>query len=145
MWLQPAKKPLQLVWIVAKKQLKPTVNMRAITNKEEVLKKLKKQNILSDGKICYLTDFHKTKISKALVLKLINERVLQKTSGNNHWFETEWELRKPVGKHNDVDIFQDLIRNQFFFRVPKGTYDIDTYQYCIEKLDYLKRIGEKLI
>lgn len=119
--------------------------MKAITSKQEVLKKLKKQNILSDGHICYLTDFHKTKVSKALVIKLINERVLEKTSGNNNWFESEFKLREPVGKHNGVDIFHDQIRNQFFFRVPKGTYDINTYQYCVEKLDYLKKIGEKLI
>lgn len=119
--------------------------MKAITSRQELYKKLKKEHILSDGHICYLTDFHKTKVGKALVLKLINERVLEKTSGMNHWFETQWKLREPVGKHNGVDIFHDHNRNQFFFRVPKGTYDIDTYQYCIEKLDYLKRKGEKLV
>lgn len=34
MWLQPAKKPLQLVWIVAKKQLKQSVNMKKGTKIE---------------------------------------------------------------------------------------------------------------
>lgn len=118
--------------------------MRAITSKEVLLKKLKKENILSDGNICYLTDFHKTKIGKALVLKLIKERVLEKTSGNNSWFETEWKLRKPVGKHEGVEIFFCNQRNQFFFNVKKGQYDIETYERCIDKIDYLKRLGEPL-
>lgn len=118
--------------------------MRAITSKVVLLKKLKKQNILSNGHICYLTDFHKTKCSKVLVLKLITDRVLEKTSGNASWFESEWKLRKPIGRHHDVDIFFDSVRNQYFFRVPKGTYDIDIYQDCIKKLDYLKNLGEKL-
>jgi len=119
--------------------------MKSITSKEVLLKKLKKENILSNGQIYYLTDFHKTKCGRALVVKLINERVLEKTTGNASWFETEWKLRKPVGNHNGVDIFFDKTRNQFFFKVKKGTYDIDTYQYCIDKLDYLKNLGEKLV
>lgn len=119
--------------------------MRAITSKEVLLKKLKKQNILSDGHICYLTDFHKTKCGKVLVFKLIANRVLERTTGNAKWFEAEWKLRKAVGQHNGVDIFHDYVRNQFFFRVKKGTYDIDTYEDCIKKLDYLKNLGEKLV
>jgi hypothetical protein len=118
--------------------------MKTITSREILLKKLKKENILSNGHICYLTDFHKTKCGKALVNKLISERVLEATKGLGSWFESEWKLRKPVGSHNGVEIFYDQTRNQFFFRVKKGTYDIDTYQYCIEKLDYLKNLGEKL-
>ncbi|BFM42702.1 hypothetical protein CFS9_13430 [Flavobacterium sp. CFS9] len=118
--------------------------MRAITSKELLLKKLKKENVLSDGHICYLTDFHKTKCGKSLVTKLINDRILEKTSGNAKWFETEWKLRKPVGNHLGVDIFYDLIRNQFFFRVKKGTYDLDTYEICINKLNYLNNLKEKL-
>lgn len=118
--------------------------MRAITSKEVLLKKLKKEHILSDGHICYLTDFHKTKVGKALVHKLINERILEKTSGIASWFESQWKLRESVGTHNGVDIYFDQQRNQFFFRVPKGVYDIDTYEYCVQKLDYLKNLGEKL-
>lgn len=118
--------------------------MKTITSKEALLKKLNKENILSNGHICYLTDFHKTKCGKVLVNKLITERILEKTSGIASWFETEWKLRKPVGEHNGVEIFFDHIRNQFFFRVKKGTYDIDTYERCINKLDYLKNLGEPL-
>jgi hypothetical protein len=118
--------------------------MKTITSKEVLLKKLKKENILSNGRICYLTDFHKTKCSKVLVSKLITDRVLETTKGLGSWFESEWRLRKPVGTHNGVDIFHDQVRNQFFFKVKKGAYDIDTYQDCIKKLDYLKNLGEKL-
>lgn len=119
--------------------------MKTITSKVELLKKLKKENILSNGKICYLTDFHKTKCGKALVIKLINDRTLQETKALGSWFEKEWKLRKPIGTHNGVEIFEDHERKQFFFRVPKGTYDIDTYQQCCNKLDYLKNFGEKLL
>jgi hypothetical protein len=118
--------------------------MKAITSKEILLKKLKKEDILSDGKICYLTDFHRTKVGKALVIKLINERILEKTSGVNHWFETQWRLRIPVGEHLGVKIFHDQIRNQYFFSVKKGTYDLELYKYCIDKIDYLNRLGENL-
>lgn len=118
--------------------------MKTITSKIELLNKLKKRNILSDGHICYLSDFHKTKCGKVLVIKLIQDRTLEETNQTASWFEKEWKLRKPVGTHNGVDIFFDNQRNQFFFRVPKGVYDIDTYEYCIQKLDYLKNLGEKL-
>ncbi|WP_432221279.1 hypothetical protein ACRASX_11165 [Flavobacterium sp. TMP13] len=118
--------------------------MKTITSKTELLKKLKKENILYNGRICYLTDFHKTKCGKVLVNKLIVERVLEPANQMKQWFESEWKLRKAVGVHHGVEIFHDAQRNQFFFRVPKGVYDIDTYQYCIEKLDYLKNLGEKL-
>lgn len=118
--------------------------MKAITSKEVLLKKLKKENILSDGHICYLNDFHKTKCGKVLVLKLINDRTLEKTSGHAKWFETEWKLRKPVGEHEGVCIFFDQVRNQYFFSVKKGTYDLETYQICVDKIDYLKRLGENL-
>ena len=118
--------------------------MKTITSKVELLKKLKKENLLSNGNIYYLTDFHKTKCSKALAIKLIEDRTLEETNALSSWFEKEWRLRKPVGVHNGVDIFFDNRRNQFFFRVPKGVYDIDTYQYCVQKLDYLKNLGEKL-
>ncbi|MDA6072063.1 hypothetical protein NJT12_20770 [Flavobacterium sp. AC] len=119
--------------------------MKTITSKEALLKKLKRQNILSNGHIWYLTDFHKTKCGKVLVEKLIQDRTLEETKGYAAWFETEWKLRKPVGNHLGVDIFLDETRNQYFFKVKKGVYDIDTYQYCIEKLDYLNRLGEKLL
>ena len=118
--------------------------MKTITSKVELLKKLKKENVLSNGKIFYLSDFHKTKCGKALVVKLIEDRTLEKTRALGSWFEKEWRLRKSVGTHNGVDIFFDNQRNQFFFRVSKGVYDIDTYEYCIQKLDYLKNLGEKL-
>jgi hypothetical protein len=118
--------------------------MKTITSKVELLKKLKKDNVLSNGKICYLTDFHKTKCGKSLVIKLIEDRTLEEAKALGSWFEKEFRLRKPVGAHNGVDIFFDEQRNQFFFRVPKGVYDIDTYEYCVQKLDYLKNLGEKL-
>lgn len=119
--------------------------MKTITSKGALLKKLKKEDILSNGSICYLTDFHKTKVSKALVEKLINDRTLEKTTGYAAWFETQWKLRKPVGSHLGVEIFHDFTRKQFFFRVKKGVYDMDLYQYCIDKIDYLNRLGEKLL
>lgn len=118
--------------------------MKAITSKVELLKKLKKHNVLSNGRICYLSDFHKTKCGKALVIKLIEDRTLEETKEMGSWFEKEFKIRKPVGNHNGVDIFFDNQRNQFFFKVPKGVYDIDTYEYCLQKLDYLKNWGEKL-
>ena len=119
--------------------------MKTITNKKVLLKKLEKENILSNGKIFYLTDFHKTKCGKVLVTKLIAHRILEPGKALGSWFESEWRLRKAVGTHNGVAIFFDNQRNQFFFRVPKGVYDIETYQYCISKLDYLKNLGEKLV
>lgn len=118
--------------------------MKTITSKVELLKKLKKQNVLSNGAICYLSDFHKTKCGKVLITKLIQDRTLEETRQTASWFEKEWKLRAPVGTHHEVAIYFDNKRNQYFFKVPKGTYDIDTYQYCIQKLDYLKNLGEKL-
>lgn len=119
--------------------------MKTITSKKELLKKLQKENILSNGKICYLTDFHKTKCGTALVIKLINDRTLQETKELGSWFEKEWKLRKPIGTHEGIEIFEDYDRKQFFFRVPKGVYDIDTYQLCLKKIDYLKNLEEKLV
>jgi len=119
--------------------------MKTITSKEALLKKLKKENILTDGHIFYLTDFHRTKVGRVLVEKMISERVVEPANQMKKWFEKEWKLREPVGEYLGVKIFKDHIRNQFFFRVKKGTYDIDTYQICIEKLQYLKRLGEKLV
>lgn len=118
--------------------------MRAITSREAILKKLKKENILTDGHIFYLTDFHKTKVGSVLVNKLFQERIIEETNGLKHWFEREFKLRERVGQHNDVDIFYDHKRKQYFFRVKKGVYDMDEYSLCVKKLDYLKGLGEKL-
>lgn len=53
-------------------------------------------------------------------------------------------MSKPVGEHEGVEIFFSNQRNQFFFNVKKGRYDLDTYQICINKINYLKRLGEPL-
>lgn len=118
--------------------------MKAITSQAAVLKKLKKQNILTNGLIFYLSDFHKTKIGTAVATKLINQRIVETTRGFGSWFETEYKLRNPVGEHLGVKIYFDHSRNQFFFRVKKGVYDLETFQICVDKLEYLNRLGENL-
>ncbi|MEO6176800.1 MAG: hypothetical protein ABIP27_16735 [Flavobacterium circumlabens] len=118
--------------------------MRAITKTITILKKLEKENILFNGHIFYLTDFHKTKIGYAVANKLIEERVLEETVGNGAWFEKEWKIRKPVGEHLGVKIFYDHWRKQFFFKVKKGVYDLELFEYCVKKIDYLKNLGEDL-
>ncbi len=118
--------------------------MKAITSLTQVIKKLQKQNLLTDGHIFYLSDFHKTKIGNSVANKLISLRIVEATKGLGSWFEKEWKLRKPVGEHLGVKIYYDQSRNQFFFDVKKGQYDLDLYEYCINKIDYLHRLGEKL-
>lgn len=118
--------------------------MKAITKTITVLKKLEKHNLLTDGHIWYLTDFHKTKIGNAVANKLIKERILEETRGNGSWFEREWKIRKPVGEHLGVKIFYDHIRKQFFFEVKKGVYDLELFEYCVSKINYLKNLGENL-
>lgn len=118
--------------------------MKTIISLVELVKKLKKNNLLTDGHIFYLSDFHKSKVGKAVATRIIKERIVEPTTAMKHWFENEWSLRKPVGEHNGVAIFYDNQRKQFFFAVKKGVYDIDTYEYCVQKLDYLKNLGEKL-
>jgi hypothetical protein len=118
--------------------------MKSITKLTEVIKKLQKENLLSDGHIFYLTDFHKTKIGNSVANKLISTRIVEETKGLGSWFEKEWRFRKPVGEHLGVKIYFDKTRNQFFFAVKKGEYDLDLYEYCINKIDYLNRLGEKL-
>ena len=118
--------------------------MKSITKLTEVIKKLQKQNLVTDGHIFYLSDFHKTKIGNAVANKIINQRLVEPTTECCSWFEKEWKFRKPVGEHLGVKIYHDNQRNQFFFSVKKGTYDLDLYKYCIDKIEYLNRLGEKL-
>lgn len=118
--------------------------MKALTSQIQVIKKLQKQNLITDGRIFYLSDFHKTKIGNALSNKLISQRIVEETKGLSRWFEKEYKLRKPVGEHLGVKIFFDKKRNQFFFAVKKEVFDLDLYQKCIDKIDYLNRLGENL-
>lgn len=119
--------------------------MKAITSLVQVIKKLQKQNLLTDGHIFYLSDFHKTKIGNSVANKLISQRIVEESTGLGSWFEKEWKLRKPVGEHLGVKIYYDNTRKQFFFAVKKGEYDLDLYEHCINKIDYLNRLGEKLL
>ncbi|MDI3319146.1 hypothetical protein [Pinibacter soli] len=118
--------------------------MRAITSKEKLLLKLKKNNLLTDGNIFYLSDFHKTTVGNALATKLIDHWEVEPTSAMKNWFETEWKLRKPVGKHKGVNVFHNDITGSFFFNVKKGRYLKGSYKECIEKIDYLDAIKEPL-
>ncbi len=118
--------------------------MKTITSKEALLKKLKKNNLLFFNNKFYLSDFHRTKVGNVLSNKLIQERILEPAHAMKAWFESEFQIRKPVGEHNGVNIFYDHKRQQFFFKVKKGGYDLDTFQDCCKKLDYLKNLGEKL-
>ncbi|MGJ1513764.1 hypothetical protein ACR79N_02160 [Sphingobacterium siyangense] len=49
-----------------------------------------------------------------------------------------------VGEHHGVKIYNDVATGKYFFQVVKGRYDMATYEYCLEKLDYLKRLKEPL-
>lgn len=118
--------------------------MRAITSRTEVLKKLKKNNLLHHAGMYYLSDFHHTKIGKSIAEKLISEKKLEPTKAVGHWFEDEWRLMRPVNKYRGVDIFKDSQNNNYFFYVPKGEYVMASYKYCVEKIDYLINIGEKV-
>ena len=118
--------------------------MKSITSLKEVMKKLQKQNLLTDGRIFYLTDFHKTKIGNSVASKLIQQRVLEPTKAMGSWFEKEWTIRKPVGEHLGVKIYYDHLRKQYFFRVKKGVYDLELFEHCVNKLDYLNKLGENL-
>ena len=68
--------------------------MKAITSKEKLLRKLDKNNLLTDGFIFYLSDFIKQKVGKALVNKLINDKTLELATYKNHWFETSFKIKK---------------------------------------------------
>jgi hypothetical protein len=118
--------------------------MKAITGLTELVKKLNKNNLITDGHIFYLSNFHKSKVGNSVANRLIRERIVERTKALSHWFEVEWKLRKPVGMHEGVCIFYDHDRNQYFFSVKKGTYDLETFKICVDKIDYLKRLGEKL-
>lgn len=118
--------------------------MRAITSREKVLQKIKRNNLISDGHIYYLSDFHKTKIGTVIAEKLISEKIVEPTKAISHWFEKEWRYRRPVGTHKGVAIFSDTQNGNFFFHVPKGEYVISTYKACIDKIDYLINIGERV-
>ena len=118
--------------------------MKTITARKELLKKLEKNHLITDGNIFYLSDFHKQKVGNSISQKLINERILEPTAVNVHWFEKAFKIRKSIGTYLSVKIFKDDQRNQFFFSVKKGVYYIDTYDLCIQKLDYLNALNEPL-
>lgn len=67
--------------------------MRAITSREKVLKKLKNHQLICGIGMFYLSDFHKTPIGKSIANKLINEGVVEPSSGC-HWFERCWRLKR---------------------------------------------------
>ncbi len=119
--------------------------MKTITSKEKLLKKLKSNNLVTNGHIYYLSDFHKTKVGKSVSHKLITQRIVEPTVGTEHWFEKSYKLRKEVGKHKGVPIFKEDQQNHFFFFVKKGEYIKETYQRCIDKIDYLDAINEPLV
>lgn len=49
-----------------------------------------------------------------------------------------------VGERHGVLIYHDVIKSRFFFRVKRGQYEMRSYDYCVEKIDYLKNIGQSL-
>jgi hypothetical protein len=67
--------------------------MRAITSKTELIKKLKKHDLVTNGVIFYLSDFHNSSVGRVVANKLINEGLLEKTY-NPSWFEVAWRLKK---------------------------------------------------
>lgn len=118
--------------------------MKPIRGKSELEKKLKKNTLLFDGHKYYLSDFHHTTVSRALAVWFIETRRVEVWSAWKKWFEQEWRWRKPVGNYLGVDIFRDDVGGRFFFRVKKGTYDMDTYDQCRHKIDYLYKLSEPL-
>ncbi|WP_417366839.1 hypothetical protein [Flavobacterium beibuense] len=68
--------------------------MKTITSKAKLLEKLKKHNLISNGHICYLSDFHRTKVGKVLAIKVINEGLVEPTKQVSDWFEKEWKLKR---------------------------------------------------
>lgn len=68
--------------------------MKAITSKKKVLDKLKKNNLIYNGTVFYLSDFHKTKVGNVVASKIISEGLVTTTRALSHWFEKEWKLVK---------------------------------------------------
>ena len=66
--------------------------MRAITGRAELLKKLKKHNLVTNGFQFYLSDFHKSSVGWVVANKFIDEGLMEESSGH-HWFEKSWRLK----------------------------------------------------
>lgn len=67
--------------------------MRAITSKEKLLKKLQKNNLVTNGFQFYLSDFHKSSVGKVVANKIINEGLVEETYRPS-WFEIAYRLIK---------------------------------------------------
>ncbi|TWP30531.1 hypothetical protein ETU09_00590 [Apibacter muscae] len=70
--------------------------MKTITSKSKLLDKLKKNNLLTNGVIFYLSDFHRTKVGKSVANKIICENLVIPTHAMCSWFEREWKLNKEL-------------------------------------------------
>ena len=66
--------------------------MRAITSKKELLKKLRKNNLVTDGVRFYLSDFHKSSVGKTVAHKVIDEVLVEQTNRPS-WFEAAFKLK----------------------------------------------------
>lgn len=115
--------------------------MKAIRSKELLLKKLKKYSIVTDGHRYYLSDFHKTPVSRVLFSKLFDDRTLEgPNKGNCHWFERSYDLRKPIGELKGVSIFRDIHTGKFFYKHKKKFYEADSYEYAVEHINHLTEL-----
>ncbi|MCZ2393397.1 MAG: hypothetical protein LC105_06055 [Chitinophagales bacterium] len=106
--------------------------MKPIRSIDKALKKLKTCSLLTDGRIFYMNDFHKTKVYKNIAAKLIDERYVKSVSGIGYWFERAYSLYKPIDKQKGIEIYGDTINGKytFFFRLKGKLY----YEATIEKL-----------
>jgi len=60
---------------------------------DKLMKKLKSYSILTvDGSKYYMSDFHKTTVSKRLVEKLMNEKKIEPNRIAAQWFEYGYKL-----------------------------------------------------
>ena len=66
--------------------------MKAITSKEKLLKKLKKNNLVTaTGNEWYLDDFHKSSVGRVVANKVITEGLVVQAHRPS-WFETAYKL-----------------------------------------------------
>src|SRR5690554_5932402 len=93
--------------------------MKPIRSLDKALKKLKTCSLLTDGRIYYMNDFHKTIVYKNIAEKLIKDRYVRYTSGLGHWYERAYSLHKPIDKQKGIEIYGDIINGKyiFFFRI----------------------------
>jgi hypothetical protein len=67
--------------------------MRAITSKAKLLKKLQKNDLVTNGIEFYLSDLHKSSVGRAVANKIIGEGLVEVTDRPS-WFEHSYRLIK---------------------------------------------------